>query len=78
MTIEIHKPELETLIEHLMESGEFHSVKDALLHALTADSSQSEEDATGASLVAAMRACPVENVNLEPERFPMPVRNVSF
>jgi hypothetical protein len=62
-----------------MKSGAFRSVEDVLLHALTAGSSwQADEKATGAGLVAAMQACPVKDVDLEPERFPMPVRDVTF
>ena len=34
MTIEIHKPELETLIRERMESGGYENVEDVLLHAM--------------------------------------------
>ena len=34
MTIEIHKPELEALIQERMKSGEFQNVEDVLLQAL--------------------------------------------
>jgi hypothetical protein len=34
MTIEIHQPELEALIEQRLQSGAFHNVEDVLLHAL--------------------------------------------
>lgn len=83
MTIEIHRPELQQLIEQRMNSGAFRSVEDVLLYALTATSSwQTDGKMTGASrgasLVAAMQACPVKDVDLEPERFPMPVRDVTF
>jgi prevent-host-death family protein len=33
---------------------------------------------TGADLVAAMRKFPEPDIDLEPERFPMPVRDVEF
>jgi hypothetical protein len=39
---------------------------------------EGNEQATGASLVAAMQACPIKEIDIEPERYPMPVRNVSF
>jgi hypothetical protein len=79
MTIEIHKPELEKLIEQRMKSGAFRSVEDVLLHALTSGSAAATDDeATGAGLIAAMQACPLKDIDLEPERFPMPVRDVAF
>ena len=34
MTIEIHKPELEALIQERMKSGEFQNIEDVLLQAL--------------------------------------------
>jgi hypothetical protein len=34
MTIEIHRPELENLIQQRMESGAFRSVEDFLMHEL--------------------------------------------
>ena len=51
MTIEIHRPEVEALISRLMETGQFHDVEDALLHALRAAPLPSE--ATERSDVAA-------------------------
>ena len=38
MTIEIHKPELEALIQERMNSGEFQNVEDVLLQALKSSS----------------------------------------
>ena len=79
MTIEIQRPELEKLIEQRMRSGAFRSVEDVLLHALTSGSTaMPQEEVTGADLIAAMQACPLKDINLEPERFPMPVRDVAF
>ena len=79
MTIEIHKPELEKLIEQRMKSGAFRTVEDVLLHALTSGSAAtSDDEATGVGLVTAMQACPLKDIDLEPERFPMPVRDVTF
>ena len=34
MTIEIHRPEIEALLQERMQSGAFHDVEDVLLHAL--------------------------------------------
>jgi hypothetical protein len=82
MTIEIQQPELEAMIEAWMRSGSFATVEDALMQALKTahlpgDSSYAEEAAlTGSALVAAFQASPHKEIELEPERFPMPVRAV--
>ncbi|HTU44870.1 MAG TPA: hypothetical protein VMF91_07400 [Bryobacteraceae bacterium] len=34
MTIEIHQPEIEALIQQRLQTGAFHDVEDVLLHAL--------------------------------------------
>jgi hypothetical protein len=79
MNIEIHQPELENLIRQRMNSGVFQSVEDVLLHDLTiAAAAEANDKQTGADLVAAMQACPIKDINLEPERYPMSVRDVSF
>jgi hypothetical protein len=79
MTIEIRGPELEALIQQQLESGAFRDVEDVLMHALTvASAAQPDEEPTGAALVAAMQACPVKDFDFEPERFPMPVRDVRW
>jgi hypothetical protein len=49
------------------------------MHPLTvAAVSDDDEEAKGAGLVATMQACPVKEMDLEPERFPMPVPDASF
>jgi hypothetical protein len=79
MTIEIRKPELEKLIEQRMKSGAYQSIEDVLLHALAPGSAvPAEDEVTGAALVAALQACPLKDIDLEPERFPMPVCDVVF
>jgi hypothetical protein len=45
MTIEIHEPELEALIERRMASGEFQSVEDFLLRTLQASPGTQEPPA---------------------------------
>jgi hypothetical protein len=35
-------------------------------------------DRTGAALVAAMQASPYREIDIEPERYPLPVRDVAF
>ncbi len=74
MTIEIHQPELEALIADGMQSGGYATVEDYLLHALRGTSPQASEakpesnplpgNATGASLVIALQACPDPEVEL--------------
>lgn len=36
------------------------------------------DELTVAALVEAMQACPMKDVDLEPARYPMPVRDVNF
>jgi hypothetical protein len=87
MTMEIRKPELEALIISRLQSGEFQSVEDFLMHALEASSLQTGNDAElrrerslrmGAELVAVMQESPFKEINLETARSPMPVGDVDF
>ncbi len=82
MTIEIHQPELEALIEERMQSGAFASVEEVLLQALrTAPKpvpAQKLSGLTGADLMAALQTIPYKDVDLEPYRPHMPVRDVEF
>jgi len=83
MTIEIQKPELEALIRKRMESGAFQSVEEVLLQALKSAPQPTEPAGgaathTGADLVAAMQASPYRDIDLEPARGPLPVRDVTF
>ncbi|MGA7409102.1 MAG: hypothetical protein WBW33_01380 [Bryobacteraceae bacterium] len=78
MNIEIHKPELEALIQQQLQTGAFRDVEDVLMHALTLASTENHGEPTGTALVAAMQACPVKDFEFEPERFPMPVRDIAF
>jgi hypothetical protein len=87
MTIEIRIPELEALIQERMKSGAFRNPEDVLVHALKA-SLHPEEKVTGrpddrpmrmgTELIAAMQASPFKEIELEPRRERMPVRDVSF
>ena len=83
MTIEIHRPELEDLIRERMKTGVFPTIEDALLQALRSSSPPAERIAdvskdapapTGADLVAAMQASPYKEIDLEPVRERLPVR----
>jgi hypothetical protein len=87
MTIEIQKPELEALILERMQLGAFPTVEDALLQALKSSPLPSRPNAagasgtaglTGADLVAAMQASPCKEIDLEPARDRLPVRDVAF
>jgi Arc/MetJ-type ribon-helix-helix transcriptional regulator len=73
MTIEISEPEVEALILQRMESGAFSSPEDVILHALRASKPEAR---TGAALIAAMQASPHKEIEIEPSRGPMPVRDV--
>jgi hypothetical protein len=84
MTIEIHRPELEALIRERMKTGAFPTVEDALIQALKSSPLPAEHGPgawngtpapTGADLVAAMQASPYKEIDLEPVRAHMPVRD---
>lgn len=86
MTIEIHKAELEALIRDWMRTGAFPTVEDALMQALKSSPLPAERQAgasngtppTGADLVAAMQASPYKEIDLEPSRERLSVRDVEF
>ena len=87
MTIEIRKPELEALIRERMKGAAFQNVEDILIQALKHSPPPAVPDAgmadrtstlTGADLVAAMQASPCKEIDLEPARHPLPVRDVAF
>jgi hypothetical protein len=75
MTIKITRPELEALIQQRLRSGAFESAEDVILHALR---SSEPEPPTGADLIQAMQASPCRDIDLEPSRARLPVRDVSF
>ncbi len=79
MTIEIHKPELEALIIERLRSGAFQSIEDVLMQALKGlRIPPKKETRTGTDLVAAMQASPYKEIDLEPTKFTMPVRDITF
>jgi hypothetical protein len=87
MTIEIHKPELEALILERMHAGAFASIEDTLMQALESSplppkaddqSAHAASSFTGADLVAAMQLSPYKEIDLDPVRSQMPVRNFVF
>jgi hypothetical protein len=84
MTIEIRRPELEALIMERMKRGGFHNIEDALMQALEAspvtdpDPATPPKNRTGADLIAAMQTSPYREIEIEPARYRMPVRDVTF
>jgi hypothetical protein len=83
MTIEIHRPELEALIQERLKSGVFENVEDVLLQALKSappamELSSDAATHTGADLVAAMQASPYREIDLEPASARLMVRGVTF
>ena len=81
MTIEIHRPELEALIMQRMRNGGFHNVEDARMQALeTAPETEpvTAKKLTGADLIAAIQRSPYRELEIEPERCRMPVRDVAL
>ena len=88
--MEIHRPELEALIVQRMRNGGFHNVEDALMQALETapeisaftpegDSrSATAKKPTGADLIAAIQRSPYRELEIEPERYRMPVRDVDL
>jgi hypothetical protein len=76
MTIEITSPDVEALIQQHMQAGAFKTPEDLIRVVLR---SSAPETRTGADLVAALRACPYPEVDIEPSRVPSPVvRDISF
>jgi hypothetical protein len=78
MTIEIHRPELEALIIERMKGGGFEDIEDVILQALNSAPLPAQDAATGADLVAAMQASPYREIDIQPPRTSLPVRDVTF
>ena len=83
MTIEIHEPEIEALIQRQVESGAVRDAADGVVQALRS-APPSEENGkpkwprSGADIVAAFRARPHKELEIEPERPHLPVREFSW
>ena len=82
MNIEIHDPELERQVQKAMKSGRFQDFEEMLARALGAlsenVSAYGPDHSSGAALVEAMQASPHKEIELEPQRHRLPVREVSF
>ncbi len=76
MTIEIHEPELEALIEERMRSGEFASVEDVLLDALRP--TKTPASPSGSSLVDVFEKIRGLGVDLDISRDRSPGRPVDL
>jgi hypothetical protein len=66
MAIEITSPGVEALIRQLMEARSLHS-PDELPRGLLSSPAPSPESLTGAGLIAAMKACPYPEADIESE-----------
>ena len=85
MIIEIHRTELEALILERMERGAYESVEDVLMQALLPSppvngepTAPREDSRAGVDLIAAMQASPYREISIEPGRYRLPVREVTF
>jgi hypothetical protein len=82
MTIEIHGPELEALIMDRMKAGSFQTVEEVIMQALKtappAPPVQPRGNRTGADLIAALQSSPYRELEIEPARYRLPVRDVTF
>ena len=90
--MEVHlKPNQEAFIQHRVSVGDYATADEAVQAAvdllertetvtvnLLDASAPKDSKATGAKLVAAMQASPCKEIELEPSRPHMPVRDVSF
>ncbi len=83
MTIEIRRPELEALIMQRMKMGGFDSVEDALQQALetsrvvVTDAATASKNRTGADVIAAMQSSPYREIEIDPARYRIPVRDIT-
>jgi len=82
MTIEINRPELEALIRERMNAGAFQNVEDALMQALKnsplPDAGSTTTKYTSTDLIAAIQRSPYRELEIEPERYRMPVRDAAL
>ena len=79
MNLEISIPELERRVREGIQSGRFHDVDELLTKALDALSEKEAAGAqSGAAIVDAMQASPYKEIDLEPRRDHLPVRDASL
>ena len=84
MNLEIHKPELEQRVRRQIQSGRFHDVDELLTQALDALEEKAPllrsapDERNGADLIAALQTSPDRELEIEPERFRLPIRDVTL
>ena len=84
MTIEVRRPELEALILERMQSSGLDNLEDVLMQALKASTPVTKHaeqpcgKRTGADLIVALQASPYREIEIEPARYPLPVRDVAL
>ena len=81
MIIEIQSPEFEALVMQRMRSGGFRNVEDVLMQALETSllpQAKAPENRSSVDLIAAMQASPYREIEIEPARYRMPVRDVTL
>jgi hypothetical protein len=63
-----------------MKAGGFDNVEDVLMQALETSpvTAPTAKNGTGAGLIAAMQSSPYREVEIEPARHRMPVRDVTY
>ena len=81
--IEIHQPELESIIMERFRTGKFHDLEDVIMQAMKsspAPGCQTSTSPTGAEILAALQRSPFKDVDIDFERLrrPMPVRSLEF
>ena len=75
MNIEITRPEVEALIQQRLRAGRFANPEDLIFHALRASEAVKP---TGAELIVAIQSSPYREIEIEPKRERMPVRDAAI
>jgi hypothetical protein len=79
VTIEIVEPEIEAIIRQRLATGAFEGVEDVVAHALRSlPPAEQRTGFTAAELLAIMQASPCKEIDIEPARSTMPVRDVTL
>ena len=81
MNIEINQPELEQRFRSFIQSGRFHDTDELLREALDAlekTQPSTHDERTGADLITALQSSPLRELEIEPARFPLPVRDFAL
>jgi putative addiction module CopG family antidote len=77
--MEVHlTPDQEAFIRQRISTGRFATADEALQAAVSLLEERERPEATGADLVAAMQASPYRDIELEPSRSHLPVRDLAI